>query len=156
MQHFVSVQQSHPSEATPDALEALQNCLRYLPEPNYNVLRYLIRHMVKVAEHSDQNKMTAVSLAIVFGPNLFHCGAGLEGLRLQGFSNAAVCRMVQNHKVLFPRGKKWGVTDPPKPRPYLEHVAEKKRDKASFNFTLLTVCIYSIYLKISMWFCLLV
>ncbi len=131
MPHFMSVQQSYPSDATSEALDALQRCLGFLPEPNFNTLRFLVRHMVKVAEHSEQNKMTAVSLSIVFGPNLFPCGAGYEGLRLQGFCNATVSRMILNHVVLFPRGKKWTGAGPPKPRPYVEHLAEKNRAQVS-------------------------
>ena len=90
--------------------------------------------MAKVSEYSDKNKMTAVSLSIVFGPNLFHCGSGLEALKLQGYSNSSVCRMVQYHKVLFPssRGRKRAGSDlPSRPVPYVEHVAKKKRENVS-------------------------
>ena len=129
MSHFMSVQQSYSNEATHEALEALQRCLRFLPEVNYQVLQYLIRHLVKIAEHSDANKMTAVALSIVFGPSVFHCGSGLEGLRLQGYSNATVCRMIQYNRLLFSKGKKFGVTEPTKPRPYSEHIAEKRKNQ---------------------------
>lgn len=127
MTHFVSIQQSYPGEATPEALAALKHCIEFLPEPNYNVLRFLVRHLAKVAKYSDKNKMTAVSLSIVFGPNLFHCGSGLEGLKLQGYSNSSVCRMIQHHKVLFPRGT--GGDVPARPVPYVEHVAKKKKER---------------------------
>ena len=133
MPHFVGIQQQHPSEATPEALQAISYCLKFLPEVNFNSLRFLIRHMAKVADHSSENKMTAVSMSIVFGPNLFHCGSGLEGLKLQGFSNSLVCRMVQNHKTLFPRGQKKEGPGPVKPRPYVEHVASKKSMVSYYN-----------------------
>jgi len=139
MPHFVSIQQAHPSEATPEVLQAISRCLKFLPEVNFNSLRFLIRHVAKVAEHSGENKMTAVSLAIVFGPNLFHCGSGLEALKLQGFSNSLVCRMIQNHKMLFPRGQKREGPVPIKPRPYVEHAAIKNNMVSSnvkFNFCL--------------------
>ena len=34
------------------------------------LLRYLIKFLAKVTEHSELNKMNASNLAIVFGPNL--------------------------------------------------------------------------------------
>lgn len=37
----------------------------------YNLLRYLIRFLVVVAQFERSNKMSPMSLAIVFGPNLF-------------------------------------------------------------------------------------
>ncbi len=129
MPHFVSTQESYPSQATKEALEALHHCLRFLPEQNYNVLKFLIRHLAKVSEHSSSNKMTAASLAIVFGPNLFHCGSGLEGLRLQGYSNSTVCRMIQNHKKLFNHRKDRMERDPVKPLPYAVHMAEKRESQ---------------------------
>lgn len=131
MPHFVSLQQSYPGETTSESLDALQHCLKFLPESNYNVLRFLIKHLAKVAENSDKNKMTSVSLSIVFGPNLFHCGSGLEALRMQGYSNSCVCRMIQHHKVLFSRSvrRRAGSDMPTKPVPYMEHMASKRREQ---------------------------
>lgn len=128
MPHFVSVQQSYSGKSgTPEALNALRLCLSYLPESNYTVLTFLIKHLTKVAEEMDKNKMTSVSLSIVFGPNLLHCGEGLEGLRMQGYSNAIVCQMIQYFKELFGAGRKSAGNDTPsKPLPYAEHMANKK------------------------------
>jgi len=36
----------------------------------YNVLSFLINFLVKVADHSATNKMTASNLGVVFGPNI--------------------------------------------------------------------------------------
>ena len=138
MPHFVSMQQSYSTEASPEALEALKHCLAFLPEQNRVILKYLIQHLDRVAEYSDKNKMTSVSLSIVFGPNLFHCDSGLEGLRTQGYCNSCVCRMIQFHKFLFDeeeeegasggKGKKKGkgkkrADAPAKPQPYHEYKA---------------------------------
>ena len=129
---FVQVQQCHPREATPEALSLLQHCINSLPPIHYSVLRYLIRHLAKVAQHSAENKMTPVSLSIVFGPNIFHCGEGIAALQLQGYSNSTVCRMIQHHEILFgeqEREKEVVLrkrSSPSKPRPYSEHIVEKK------------------------------
>ena len=132
MPHFVSLHQSYPGEASQESLEALQHCLKFLPEPNYNTLKFLIKHLAKVVEHTENNKMTAVSLAIVFGPNLFHCGSGLEALKMQGYSNSIVCRMIQYHDVLFVKTRKRDGSEPPKPVPYAEHVKEKRKNQVRY------------------------
>ena len=95
--------------------------------------------------------MTSVSLSIVFGPNLFHCGDGLEGLKLQGYSNSIVCRMIQHYKELFIRSsiETEGTTPtstheieigsntptrsnrPTKPVPYQEYMASKNEHALS-------------------------
>ncbi|KAM7542135.1 hypothetical protein Aperf_G00000007639 [Anoplocephala perfoliata] len=41
-----------------------------LPDPNYTLLKYLMRLLTEVSAHSTQNRMTDVNLGIVFGPNL--------------------------------------------------------------------------------------
>ncbi len=129
MSEFLHLQQTSPSEPSLDDLSALKALIHTLPPPNYATLKYLIQHLAKVAQHRDMNKMTPVSLSIVFGPNIFHCGDGIQGLQLQGFSNSTVCRMVLHHAVLFggvEEIKMCKRTSPIKPRPYSEHVANKK------------------------------
>ncbi|GAB6020010.1 hypothetical protein CHUAL_002760 [Chamberlinius hualienensis] len=48
----------------------IKKMLHQLPDCNYESLKYLIRHLQKVVEHSNINKMEARNLAIVFGPTL--------------------------------------------------------------------------------------
>jgi hypothetical protein len=50
-----------------DSLHAIINSL---PDPNYATLRVLTLHLHRVAQHSQQNKMTHANLAICFGPTL--------------------------------------------------------------------------------------
>jgi Rho GTPase-activating protein RGD1 len=50
-----------------DSLHAIINSL---PDPNYATLRVLTLHLHRVAEHSQQNKMTPANLARCFGPTL--------------------------------------------------------------------------------------
>jgi len=51
-------------------LESLKQLLFELPETNFNILKRLMRLLVKVAAFSNVNKMTPSNLAIVIGPNL--------------------------------------------------------------------------------------
>ncbi|NWS18946.1 RHG29 protein, partial [Pachyramphus minor] len=48
----------------------IKDLLRQLPVPNYNTLQYLIGHLHRVTEQSDENKMSASNLGIIFGPTL--------------------------------------------------------------------------------------
>lgn len=41
-----------------------------LPDHNYETLKHLMRHLCKVTERSQYNKMDLKNLAIVFGPTL--------------------------------------------------------------------------------------
>ncbi|KFQ36985.1 Rho GTPase-activating protein 29, partial [Mesitornis unicolor] len=48
----------------------IKDLLKQLPAPNYNTLQYLIGHLHRVMEQSDENKMSASNLGIIFGPTL--------------------------------------------------------------------------------------
>ncbi len=136
MHEFLSLQQSSPKEPSSQDLLALRDLIHTLPPANYGTLKYLIQHLAKVADHRGTNKMTPVSLSIVFGPNIFHCGDGLEGLQLQGFSNSTVCRMVLFNESLFGGMEEVKVrkkTSPVKPRPYSEHIADKRTEQVSVH-----------------------
>ena len=100
------------------------------------MLSYLIQHLTRVAKHSDKNKMTAVSLSIVFGPNIFPCGSGIEALKLQGYCNSTTCRMVQNYRTLFDRRRGQKRELPAKPQPYSEHKRQKKVITIVYNFVI--------------------
>uniref|UniRef100_A0A670ICY7 Rho-GAP domain-containing protein n=1 Tax=Podarcis muralis TaxID=64176 RepID=A0A670ICY7_PODMU len=49
----------------------LRRLLSSLPKAHYSLFHFLIRFLVKVAAHSDENHMTMENLANVFGPTLF-------------------------------------------------------------------------------------
>lgn len=49
---------------------SLKGRIRRLPAINQATLRAIIEHLAKVASHSDQNKMNASNLSIIFGPLL--------------------------------------------------------------------------------------
>ena len=69
--------------------------------------------------------MTPVSLSIVFGPNIFPCGSGIEALKTQGYCNATTCRLIQNYRTLFDRRRGQKREPPEKPMPYIEHKRQK-------------------------------
>ncbi|XP_061661406.1 rho GTPase-activating protein 29 isoform X3 [Syngnathoides biaculeatus] len=48
----------------------LKDLLRQLPLTHYKTLQFLIEHLHRVTERSEENKMTARNLGIIFGPTL--------------------------------------------------------------------------------------
>ncbi|KIH42183.1 RhoGAP domain protein [Ancylostoma duodenale] len=48
--------------------------LKMLPPENRETLKMLLRHLQRVAAHSDKNRMQTHNLAIMFGPTLFNSG----------------------------------------------------------------------------------
>lgn len=69
--HFQQISGGPSPEQRQEKLAHAKNLvLTRLPEPNYQLLKYVINFLVKVMDHSEFNKMTASNLAIVFGPNL--------------------------------------------------------------------------------------
>ncbi|KAK7889234.1 hypothetical protein WMY93_024794 [Mugilogobius chulae] len=51
-------------------IEKLKELLKDLPKANIATLRYIIRHLRRIAELEDDNKMSPSNLGIVFGPSL--------------------------------------------------------------------------------------
>ncbi|XP_071044338.1 rho GTPase-activating protein 12 isoform X1 [Parasteatoda tepidariorum] len=59
--------------ALPDSsskLDALCKLVQKMPEPNYETLKMLLKHLLRVTEYHKQNRMQVQNLAIVFGPTL--------------------------------------------------------------------------------------
>lgn len=49
----------------------VRELLGQLPDVHYSLLRYMCRFLALVERHHDDNRMTALNLATVFGPNVF-------------------------------------------------------------------------------------
>uniref|UniRef100_A0A672GLB7 Rho GTPase-activating protein 29 n=1 Tax=Salarias fasciatus TaxID=181472 RepID=A0A672GLB7_SALFA len=48
----------------------IKDLLKHLPPAHYKTLQFLIEHLHRVTERSEENKMTASNLGIIFGPTL--------------------------------------------------------------------------------------
>ncbi|XP_023932336.1 rho GTPase-activating protein 7 [Lingula anatina] len=69
---FISIFQHVPSELR---MEAVQAAVILMPDENREVLQSLLLFLSDMAEHSEENQMTASNLAVCFAPSLFHmCG----------------------------------------------------------------------------------
>ncbi|XP_077381245.1 rho GTPase-activating protein 12-like isoform X2 [Festucalex cinctus] len=51
-------------------VHTIKELVRQLPEPNHDTMQALFKHLRKVIEHGEENRMTNQSVAIVFGPTL--------------------------------------------------------------------------------------
>uniref|UniRef100_A0A8B9FAT4 SH3 domain-binding protein 1 n=1 Tax=Amazona collaria TaxID=241587 RepID=A0A8B9FAT4_9PSIT len=98
-------------------IQSLRDTCSRLPHESYNNLRwYLIKFLVKLAEHQEVNKMTPSNIAIVLGPNLLwsqqSTGDPMQ-LDLASVSSIQVVNVVealiQNADTLFPGGRLLGL-----------------------------------------------
>ncbi|XP_059407609.1 rho GTPase-activating protein 27-like isoform X3 [Carassius carassius] len=71
-------------------LSYIRDLVRNLPLPNHDTMEVLFRHLRKVIEHGELNRMSVQSMAIVFGPTL---------LRPQEESNITMHMVFQNQIV---------------------------------------------------------
>ncbi|XP_065128598.1 rho GTPase-activating protein 9 [Paramisgurnus dabryanus] len=53
-----------------EKVERLKLLVISMPSPNHDTLRHMIRHLTRVMECSDSNRMTTQNIGIVFGPTL--------------------------------------------------------------------------------------
>ncbi|XP_063718960.1 rho GTPase-activating protein 21-like [Symsagittifera roscoffensis] len=63
-----------------ERLEQIKMVINQLPIHNFETLKYLMRHLDKIAQHSEENKMDVTNLATVFGPTLLRSPASPEVL----------------------------------------------------------------------------
>ncbi|KAG1967406.1 rho GTPase-activating protein 27 [Pimephales promelas] len=68
----------------------IRDLVRNLPLPNHDTMEVLFKHLRKVIDHGEQNRMSVQSMAIVFGPTL---------LRPQEESNITMHMVFQNQIV---------------------------------------------------------
>uniref|UniRef100_UPI003AADEAC0 rho GTPase-activating protein 9 isoform X2 n=1 Tax=Centroberyx gerrardi TaxID=166262 RepID=UPI003AADEAC0 len=53
-----------------DKVDRLKCLVLNMPPPNHDTLQFMCRHLRRVLEHSDANRMTTQNIGIVFGPTL--------------------------------------------------------------------------------------
>ncbi|KAM7535535.1 hypothetical protein Aperf_G00000103566 [Anoplocephala perfoliata] len=85
----------------PQCLLKLRNVVIDLPEENYNLVRYVCHFLRELVANEGTTKMSAANLGIVFGPCLFKCGLGIQGLRQQNLSNLATTYFITHFDIIF-------------------------------------------------------
>uniref|UniRef100_A0AAX7UJJ8 Rho GTPase-activating protein 17 n=1 Tax=Astatotilapia calliptera TaxID=8154 RepID=A0AAX7UJJ8_ASTCA len=100
------------SRQDPDKrLQALWVVCDKLPKNNKNNLRYLVKFLAKLAQESEQNKMTPSNISIVLGPNLLWAkteGSLAEMAAATSVHVVAIVEpIIQHADWFFPEGRSW-------------------------------------------------
>ncbi|XP_034650183.1 rho GTPase-activating protein 15 isoform X3 [Drosophila subobscura] len=80
------------------AIERMRLAFDEMPEPNRSTLRFLIKHLTRVAAASASNRMPSTNLAIVWGP----CLLSANQIQLDiGRMNMLAKVLIENHDRIF-------------------------------------------------------
>ncbi|KAJ8315025.1 hypothetical protein KUTeg_007175 [Tegillarca granosa] len=99
---FEPVTRLHNLDEERQLIEVKRLFREELPEDNYIILKYIIQFLTEVVDHSEQNKMTAMNLSVVFGPNLLW-PKGQASLSSMGYLNSFTLYIIENFAELFDR-----------------------------------------------------
>lgn len=73
-----------------------------LPEKNREMLEMLIKHLVNVCSHSEENRMTPSNMAVIFGPTLMRAKEETVAAMLDiKFQNIVVEILIEDSKKIF-------------------------------------------------------
>uniref|UniRef100_A0A665XC33 Rho-GAP domain-containing protein n=1 Tax=Echeneis naucrates TaxID=173247 RepID=A0A665XC33_ECHNA len=82
-----------------------KHLLQQLPDVHYSLLRYLCHFLTLVECNHKDNRMTALNLATVFGPSVFHVAPGFEAMKDQNICNKLMVKIIQNYTNIFEMDK---------------------------------------------------
>ncbi|XP_044850923.1 rho GTPase-activating protein 9 isoform X5 [Mauremys mutica] len=86
-----------------ERVQRLAELVQSLPPPNYATLRYILRHLRKVMEYADANRMTRQNIGIVFGPTLLRPEKELASMAVDMVhQNQAVELLLAEFQRIFP------------------------------------------------------
>ncbi|XP_015239518.1 PREDICTED: oligophrenin-1, partial [Cyprinodon variegatus] len=83
-------------------LSEIHSLVYKLPEKNRDMLEKLIKHLVNVCSHSDENLMTPSNMAVIFGPTLMRAKEETVAAMLDiKFQNIVVEILIEDYKKIF-------------------------------------------------------
>ncbi|XP_047463139.1 oligophrenin-1-like isoform X2 [Mugil cephalus] len=101
-----------------------------LPEKNREMLEMLIKHLVHVCSHSDENLMTPSNMAVIFGPTLMRAKEETVAAMLDiKFQNIVVEILIEDYKKIFSSMPE-DSTAPPVPPP---RITPRKRQPITIS-----------------------
>ncbi|XP_067352762.1 protein FAM13A isoform X6 [Channa argus] len=83
----------------------MRDLLQQLPDVHHSLLRYLCHFLTLVECNHKDNRMTALNLATVFGPSVFHVTPGFEAMKDQNICNNIMVKLIQNYSDIFDASK---------------------------------------------------
>lgn len=99
---FVHVVTESEKNGSVDTIK-LEALVQQLPEENAHLLHYLCRFLDTMSRNECENKMSAQSLGILFGPCVFRFDFSSQGLRFQSSVNQVMAVLIQYHADIFRR-----------------------------------------------------
>uniref|UniRef100_A0A673YWK1 Family with sequence similarity 13 member A n=1 Tax=Salmo trutta TaxID=8032 RepID=A0A673YWK1_SALTR len=93
--------QQHQESSEDGFCSDLRVLLHQLPDVHYSLLQYLCLFLTQVDQRHRENRMTALNLATVFGPNVFHVSSGFDGIQEQNICNKIMAKLIQNYSRIF-------------------------------------------------------
>ena len=85
-----------------DRLVAIKNLIMRLPQPNFEIAKFVIIHLARVSQCASVNKMETANLAIVFGPTLMRAERdSIEMVMNMGYQNSLVEHLIIQAEWMF-------------------------------------------------------
>ncbi|KAM4828198.1 rho GTPase-activating protein 42 isoform 3-T3 [Thomomys bottae] len=107
-------------------VEAVHALVHKLPEKNRDMLDILIKHLVKVSLHSQQNLMTVSNLGVIFGPTLMRAQEETVAAMMSiKFQNIVVEILIEHYEKIF-----HSAPDPNVPLPQPQSRSGSRRARA--------------------------
>ncbi|XP_041879691.1 rho GTPase-activating protein 42 isoform X2 [Corvus kubaryi] len=107
-------------------VEAVHALVHKLPEKNREMLDILIKHLVKVSLHSQQNLMTVSNLGVIFGPTLMRAQEETVAAMMNiKFQNIVVEILIEHYEKIFHTAP-----DPNIPLPQPQSRSSSRRTRA--------------------------
>ncbi|TNN79237.1 Oligophrenin-1 [Liparis tanakae] len=111
-------------------LSEIHSLSHKLPEKNREMLEMLIKHLVNVCSHSEDNRMTPSNMAVVFGPTLLRAKEETVAAMLDiKFQNIVVEILIEDFKKIFSHMPE-DSTYPPVPPP---RITPRKRQPITIS-----------------------
>ncbi|KAL2098055.1 hypothetical protein ACEWY4_007262 [Coilia grayii] len=93
--------QKHQESTEEGCCQDTRTLLQQLPELHHSLLKYLCHFLTQVDQRHQENRMNALNLATVFGPNVFHVSSGFDGIQQQNTCNKIMAKLIQNYSAIF-------------------------------------------------------
>ncbi|MBN3323214.1 RHG42 protein, partial [Atractosteus spatula] len=107
-------------------VRAVHALVHKLPERNKEMLEILIKHLVTVSTHSQQNLMTISNLGVIFGPTLMRSQEETVAAMMNiKFQNIVVEILIENYEKIFHEAP-----DPNVPLPQPQSRSSSRRSRA--------------------------
>ncbi|NXF27195.1 RHG27 protein, partial [Rhodinocichla rosea] len=105
--HFDNTSQCPPALAEIQDLSLRGHCIRdlvlSLPPAHHDTMKVLFRHLCRVVEHKEENRMSVQSVAIVFGPTLLRPASEEGNMAMHMvFQNQVVEHILNHYGYIFP------------------------------------------------------